>query len=107
MSNNVFYLLNSIRLSPSALSSGPNGSLQAVVPGSVLFNIDKAQRHHYSMLDVGRSMFDVQSFYCFSLMWFHTRLQRADFVVIVLVLVLVLVLGDQNFIEDEEEHESE
>jgi hypothetical protein len=34
--------------------------------GSVLFNIDKAQRHHYSMFDVERSMFDVQSFYCFA-----------------------------------------
>jgi hypothetical protein len=30
------------------------------------FKIDKAQRHHYSTFDVGRSMFDVQSVYCSS-----------------------------------------
>jgi hypothetical protein len=29
--------------------------------GSVQFKIDKAQRIQYSMFDVGRSMFDVQS----------------------------------------------
>ena len=30
-----------------------------------LIKIDKAQRHHHSMFDVGRSMFDVQSFHYF------------------------------------------
>jgi hypothetical protein len=37
------------------------------------FKIDKAQRHQYSTFDVGRSMFDVQSFQCSELTEFHTR----------------------------------
>ena len=32
-------------------------------PRSAYYKIDKAQRHQYSTFDVGRSMFDVQSFF--------------------------------------------
>ena len=37
------------------------------------FKIDKAQRHQYSTFDVGRSMFNVQSFHCFGQAEFHTN----------------------------------
>jgi hypothetical protein len=33
--------------------------------------IDKAQRHQYWTFEVGRSMFDVQSFYCSNFVKFH------------------------------------
>jgi len=39
----------------------------------VCFKIDKAQRHQYSMFDVGRSMFDVQSVHYPGQAEFHTK----------------------------------
>ena len=48
--------------------------LSRVCCGYVYFKIDKAQRNQYSMFDVGRSMFDVQSFLCFGLM--HVSYER-------------------------------
>jgi hypothetical protein len=39
------------------------------------FKIDKAKRHQYSMFDVGRSMFDVQSFHCSGQAKFHMMFQ--------------------------------
>jgi hypothetical protein len=41
--------------------------------GSLVLKFDKAQRHQYSTFDVGRSMFDVQSFHCSGKMEFHKK----------------------------------
>jgi len=38
-----------------------------------LYKIDQAQRYHYWMFDVGRSMFDVQSVNCTDRAESHTR----------------------------------
>jgi hypothetical protein len=38
------------------------------------FRFDKAQRHQYSTFEVGRSMFDVQSFHCSGKVEFHKKL---------------------------------
>jgi hypothetical protein len=43
-----------------------------------LFKIEKAQRHQYWTFDVGRSMFDVQSFWCTDQLKFHTSGSRVE-----------------------------